>query len=370
MFSSDSGATWQPLQLNLPTVAVHDLVVKDNSLVLATHGRSLWILDDLVPVRGLTPSVAEKPLHVFPVADTIAWRYGSEWTDGTPGANPPHGAVVYYYLKQEAKGEATLEVLDGGGAVIRRLSSVLDPLSGSVEFEEVQAAERKPAVATSAGVQRAVWDLRYQGTRKIKNSKLDGGDPEAGPFVLPGTYTLRLTAGGETASTTVRVLPDPRVAIGDADRRAQLDFTLALRDDLKRLTEIVENLRTVREQLVTRRTLLGSGGPQDRFGTAAGALVARIDALDDRLHNPKAEIAYDILAMKPGARLYSRLSQFMTYASEGDGAPTQGMREVHAEMRKELDGYAAEYGQIVGQDLAALNRLAGELGLTYVTAPR
>jgi photosystem II stability/assembly factor-like uncharacterized protein len=370
MLSSDAGATWQPLQLNLPTVAVHDLVVKDNSLVVGTHGRSIWILDDLVPVRGLTAALAEKPLHLFPVADTVAWRAAGEWTDSAPGANPPRGAAVYYHLKQDTKEPAILEVLDAGGAVIRTLRSVLEPLAGSAEFEEAQAEERKPALATAAGLHRATWDLRAQGSRKIKDSKLDGGDPEAGPPVLPGTYTLRLTAAGQTATTTVRVLPDPRTAVSDGDRRAQLDFVRGVHDDVNRLTDMVENLRTIRQQLTTRKTLLGKGDAKDRFGSAADALVARIDALDARMHNPKAEIVYDILAMKGGANLYSRLSQFLDYAGSGDGAPTQGMREVHAEMRKELDGYATEYDTIVGQDVAALNRLAGELGLTYISAPR
>jgi hypothetical protein len=323
-----------------------------------------------VPVRGLTAAVGDKPLHLFPVADTVAWRGAGEWTDNAPGANPPRGAIVYYHLKQDTREAVTLEVLDPGGSVIRTLRSVLEPLSGSAEFEEAQAEERKPALAAKAGVQRAVWDLRAQGSRKIKNSKLDGGDPDAGPPVPPGTYTLRLTAAGQTATTTVRVLPDPRVQISDADRRAQLDFLRGVHDDVNRLTAMVENLRTVREQVVARKALLAKGGPQDRIGTAADALVARIDALDGRMHNPKAEIVYDILAMKDGAHLYSRLSQFLDYAGSGDGPPTQGMREVHAAMRKELDDCAAEYDRIVGQDLAALNRLAGELGLTYVTAPR
>src|SRR4051812_7122440 len=113
LFSTDDGQTWRSLRLNLPTVAVHDLQVKDDNLVVATHGRSLWILDDLQPVREYAPAIAAEPVHLFAPADAVRWRYGSSaW--GTRGSfpNPPKGAVIYYSLKDEEKGEIKLEILD------------------------------------------------------------------------------------------------------------------------------------------------------------------------------------------------------------------------------------------------------------------
>jgi photosystem II stability/assembly factor-like uncharacterized protein len=367
MVSTDGGTIWQPLQLNLPTVAVHDLAVKDTSLVVATHGRSFWILDDLVALRNLTPAVEQSAVHLFPAADAVAWRQTSALRQPVAGSNPPNGALIYYFLKQETKGEITLDVLDARGQQVRRLSSVLKPLDGSAEFEESEKPDRKAELATGAGIQRAVWDLRGEGARKIKNSKLDSGSPEDGPFVLPGTYTLRLTAGGQAATTTVRVRPDPRTTASEADLAAQHDFVAAVRDDVSRLTDIVRELQAVRAQLVARRALLASDGGQAKLAEASDGLVARIDALEAKLHNPKAEIVYDVLAQPGGARLYSRLSPLMSWAGEAEGPPTQGMRDVHAAMRQELDGYASEATRLLDTDLAALNRLAAEQGLGYVT---
>jgi hypothetical protein len=217
-------------------------------------------------------------------------------------------------------------------------------------------------------VQRAVWDLRAEGARKIKNAKLDSGAPEHGPLVVPGTYTLRLTAGGETTTTKVRVLPDPRVHVSDADRAAQFAFVVAVRDDVSRVTDMVNGLRSVREQLQARRSVLGSGTGtnHDTFKQAADALIARIDALEARLHNPKAEIVYDVLAQKGGAQLYSRLSPLMTWASDFDGAPTQGMRDAYAGMKQELDACVAEYQRIMGTEVDNVNRIAREQGLPYI----
>ena len=127
MFSTDDGQTWQSLKLNLPTVAVHDLVVKGDDLVVGTHGRSIWILDDLQPVREIdAPRCSATTVHLFPVADAVRWRIG----DGSWAAaygrypNPPHGASIYYFLKDKPKGELKIEILDAENRVVRTLSSV------------------------------------------------------------------------------------------------------------------------------------------------------------------------------------------------------------------------------------------------------
>ena len=208
MYSNDDGKSWQSLQLNLPTVAVHDLIVKDDNLVLATHGRSLWILDDLQPVRELTDRIAGESAHLPPIVDAVRWHYGSGNYGGRVGAfdNPPHGASIYYSLKDKAAGELTIEILDAQNRVVRRLSSVPRPLDNSSDNEDPEDA-KKAALAVDAGVQRGVWDLRYEGAKKIKDAKIDTGDPAEGPRVAPGTYTVRLTVDGKSQTAPLRVVP-------------------------------------------------------------------------------------------------------------------------------------------------------------------
>jgi len=367
MYSTDDGQSWRPLQLNLPTVAVHDLVVKDDNLVLATHGRSLWILDDLQPIREYDSKIESTPLHVFAPADAIRWRYGSGNYGGRLSnfPNPPAGASIYYSLKDEEKGDMTLEIRDAAGRLVRTLSSKAREPMGSSDREQ----KPDPELAREAGVHRAVWDLRYEGAHKIKGAKIDTGDPEEGPRVAPGAYTVKLTATGRTETAQIKVVPDPRGDLPAAELEAQAAFAVRVRDDISRITDLVNQLRSVRDQLKARNAALES-----RKGTAgvadlvkeSDAAIKRIDALEDKLHNPTAEVVYDILAMRGGTRLYSRLAFVQLSAVDGDGAPTEGMKQVLADQEKELAALEGDTEQFFSGDVAKINQRAAQLNLPFV----
>lgn len=208
------------------------------------------------------------------------------------------------------------------------------------------------------------WNLAYEGAPRVKRVKLDAGNPRVGPLALPGRYTARLKAGGETLTTPLEVKPDPRVAASSADLLAQLQFALALRDDLGRLAHVVEEIRSVKSQLQAQAALAGTAAP---LHPTLVALTSKCDALEEKLHNPRAQIVYDVLAQPGGTRLYSRLAPLYAWAMDGDGAPTQGMREMHAEHRRELDQLESEWKSLITNDLAALNARARELGVSLVT---
>jgi photosystem II stability/assembly factor-like uncharacterized protein len=369
MFSTDEGQTWKPLRLNMPTVAVHDLVVKDEDLVVATHGRSLWILDDLRPIRDYTATIGTEPVHLFAPDAAARWRYGSNnW--GTRGtfSNPPHGATIYYSLKDEEKGELKIEILDGRNRVVRTLSSTPPEPMGSDDNEDPEDFKNE-ALKRDAGIQRAVWDLRYDGARKIKNGRIDTGDPHTGPRVPPGAYTVKLTAGGKTLTAPLTVVPDPRGDLPQADLDAQAAFAVRVRDDVSKLTDLVNQLRSVQEQLKARNTALAprkaDAGVADLIGESEAAIKKGF-AIEDKLHNPTAEVVYDILAMRGGARLYSRLSPLQMWALESNGAPTAGMTQVLAEQEKELATFETETRQFLSGDVAKINKGATQLNLQFV----
>jgi hypothetical protein len=370
-FSPDDGVSWKELKQNLPTVAVHDLQLKDDDLVVGTHGRSLYILDDVTPLREWSSAVEAAQAHLFAPRPALRWQLDppvSTQSKG-PGENPPAGAIVYYWLKDEPKQDVVLEVLDASGALVRTLTSrKLEPAVPEDDPDPEEPKTLKP-LPKQAGLARAVWDLRYEGAPRIKNAKVDSGEPETGPLALPGSYTLRLRAGAETLTTALEVRLDPRVSLPRAELDEQLAFALGLRDDLTRVAATVSELRSVREQLAARSAPLRGQAGREPLVAAADALAAKCDALEAKLHNPKAEVTYDILAMPGGAQLYSRLAPLYSWAAEGDGPPTQGMREVHAELRKELDVLAAEWKGIRETDLVALNQKARELAPDFVTVP-
>jgi hypothetical protein len=366
MHSRNDGTTWEPLQLNLPAVPVHDLVVKDRSLVVGTHGRSIWILDDLTPIREMAPAIAAKALHVFPVADTVAWRFAQTPRRAGNGQNPPLGALIHYWLKDAPKDDVVLEITDAKGTLVRRLTSAAPSATGIDDDPETDK-KRKPALTKVAGMNQAVWDLQWTGATLIKSAKIDMGDAEPGPLALPGTYTLKVTAGGESATAALVVSQDPRLQVSAADLEAQHVLAQKVIADITRLSGIVEGIRSIKQQLAGRKTVLSGLSEAKSVVESADALVAKLDEVEGRLHNPAAEVTYDILAMKGGAKLYSRMVPFFNVVTAGDGAPTQGQREVYEAMSAELAGLEKEYRALIDKDLAALNADAAKLTVGFVT---
>jgi hypothetical protein len=187
--------------------------------------------------------------------------------------------------------------------------------------------------------------------------------------VAPGTYTVRITGAGQTVTAPIRVVPDPR---GDAradDLAAQTALAVRVRDDISKVTDIVTELRSVRDQLKARTLALDSRKDEERLAPLlkeSRAAIARADALDDKLENPTAEVVYDILAMRGGTRLYSRLAFLQMSIVEAEAAPTAGMMQVLVEEEKDLAALETETKQFISGDVAKINQRALQLNLPFV----
>ena len=247
--SFDDGASWQPLRLNMPATSVRDLVVKGDDLVIGTHGRSFWILDDVTPLRQMTPAVAAARAHLFEPQKAFRIRR-NRWTD-TPvpveepaGENPPDGAILDYFLGASSASPVVLEIRDAAGAVVRRYTSD-DAPEAKIEPLVVTADWARPArvLPRIAGHHRWVWDLRYAAppvtSREYPISAVPGRTPPEpeGPLVLPGTYMAALTVDGKTLTRTLTVAMDPRVKASPEDLAAQHAAAKRLAADLVRLAD-------------------------------------------------------------------------------------------------------------------------------------
>lgn len=368
VFSNDTGKTWQALKLNMPTVAVHDLAVKDNSLVVGTKGRSLWIFDHLGLLREWRTEIAETAFHLYSSPDAIRWNTKGTWPeDKWNGENPGGNGVVYYWLKEQPKTDIRLEVLDSSNKVIRTLSSKPEPPTGTGDnIKEEEEGLKKAAMPKDAGIHAYYWDLKYSGAEIIPNAKIDTGDPQFGPVMIPGTYTLRLEVDGKTETTPLRILPDPRTQMTDAEYKQQLDFGLQVRDDVTRLTKDVLQLRRIRDQLQARNKLLEGNTAAAEIVETSTRMLGMLEVLEQKMHNPKAEVNYDILAFQGGAKLYSQLAALYDAAVSGDLVPTGGMKDRYAELKPELEAYEAELKKLVTEDLATLNDSARKLDLPII----
>ncbi len=261
--SPDDGAHWDSLQLNLPHTSMRDLAIRGDDLIVATHGRSIWVLDDFSPLRQMTSARIREPTLLHPAS---AYRMSqSTWTD-TPippdeplGANPPAGAVIDYFLPRDAKGVVTLEVFDGKGSLVRRYRSD-DPPDMS---EEELARELIPRywiampriLPKSGGMHRWIWDLRYpapiSATRGFPISAVPHATPREplGPMAVPGDYLVRLTVDGRRLEQHLTILPDPRVATSTQALQQQLELATRVAGLLTRSSQALLEARSQQSQL-------------------------------------------------------------------------------------------------------------------------
>jgi hypothetical protein len=253
--------------------------------------------------------------------------------------------------------------------VVRTLRSTTEPPEYAPDDPDDPTEPPEPALKADSGVQRAVWDLRHEPPKKARPAKLDFGWPDFGPRVLPGSYTLRLLVGSTTYTERLVLERDPRIKVSPEDAAEQLRFTLEVRDQINRLTRLIVELRGVRRQVAVRAEAWRAAPKGGDLVRASRGVVAKLDSLEARMHNPGAAVVYDILARPGGTRLYSRITPLYMWSLSGDGAPTQGAREVYADQKRELDGYEGELRALMGGDVAALNRQARELNLTDVSLP-
>ena len=223
--SFDDGDHWQSLQLNLPAVSMRDLVIHENDLIVATHGRGFWVLDDITALRQINDDVAKSQAFLFRPAEAFDLTPGGD--NGTPqprdeplAENPPNGAIIDYYLKASSAGPVILEILDPAGETIRRYSS--DDRTPPVNPETLSIpAFWRPAIeplSAAAGMHRWIWDLRPTPPPRTGGGAAGGGGGFGNrtPTVLPGTYTVKLTVNGSSSTEPLLVKMDPR-----ADSRAR-----------------------------------------------------------------------------------------------------------------------------------------------------
>ncbi len=259
--STDDGDHWQSLRLNMPATSVRDLVIKDDDVVIGTHGRSFWILDNVTPLRQAAAARDAREAFLFAPAD--AWRVRWNMNTDTPlppeepaGKNPPDGAMIDYWLKQPASG-VVLEIVDAAGAAVRTFSSI-DPPAYTVEGETPRVNfpswwVQPPATLRSAqGLHRFVWDLKYAPPRAFSYSypiaAIPGNTPREpmGLSVQPGTYTVRLTAHGRTLERPLTVKMDPRVTTPAADLQLQFDLSKTVYDGINRAHDAIARMRQTR----------------------------------------------------------------------------------------------------------------------------
>ena len=368
--SFNDGADWRPLKLNLPTTPIHDLVVKDDDLVLATHGRSFWILDDVSPLRQFTDQVANSDLYLYKPATAYRMHNSDEEERAKPklaGMNPPPGAVIYYYLKTAPRQDTAIEILDSTGALIRKYSSnKLQPLDEPLDPEDKKPEKQ---IKPEAGLNRFIWDLRYEDAGSVPDYYLyEYRSGARGPLALPGQYQVRLTADGKPQTVPLELKLDPRVKVAQADLDNQFKLLLAIRDELSRVYEAVNQIQDVRAQVDGLKKRLPEGGNVKTITTAASGLDEKLVAVRDALINLKITANEDSLAYPP--QIDAKLAYLgMAVGSDTDSAPTEAEVREFDKLKKQADEYLARWAELQRTDVAAFQKLTTEQGIQAIVVP-
>ena len=352
--SFDDGAHWQSLKLNLPRTPIHDLTIKDDDLIVATHGRAFWSLDNIASLRQLTAAPTTDEAHLYQPASVVRFRGpGFTLPAGVPvGSNPPAGAVIDYWLKTAPKDQITLEIFDASGKLVRKYSSKKSAVGASPDEEEFGVSRPGQELPVEVGLNRFVWDLQYDAPTTVPGAVGWGGRPE-GPLVAPGTYQIKFTVGGKTSTASIELTKDPRVSASQADLEKQQEFALRISGRVSAGNEAVNQIRSVRSQLDALKKRLSADPSAKPILESIDALNKKMDAVEEKIIQPKSKSGEDPLNFP--IQVANQLADLQETVESADSAPTAASFTVFDELNSRLEAQLAAWHEIQSKDLAALN---------------
>ena len=379
--SFDYGDHWQSLQLNMPTASVRDLEVHGDDLVAGTYGRAFWILDDLTPLRQVNAQVSTSDVYLYKPQTATRVRNNTDYDTPFPpeitaGTNPPDGAILNYYLKSVPSGPVTIGIYDSAGKMVRELTSLQPPPEPEPQLNVPNYwIERPKPLPALAGMNRAVWDLRYTkpaqigpyGTQAYPISALYGNTPAEprGPLVAPGDYEVRLSVAGKTSKQPLHVMMDPRIKTPPQGISEQRDLGVKILDAMTASY-------TANQQVADVRAALAAVGQSDAITAVANKASAFAGAPAGRGGRGGGGGGGGGGRGGGGAAtenfqtIHGQLGSLMTNVEQADEAPSLAMRETYQESCKSLTKALEQWDALKKTDLTTLN---GTLGAHKITVP-
>lgn len=370
--SFNDGDDWQPIQLNLPAVSVRDISARNDDLVIATHGRAFWILDDLSPLREADAKIASGDAHLFKPQTALRIRPGSD--QGTPyppeipkGENPPNGALIDYYLKSASATAVTLEILDNKGAVIRKYASnEKAPVVEEKTLDIPMFWVRPPQILSDkAGMHRFVWDLHYAapntGTAPLGGGRRGGG----GPWAPPGEYSVRLTANGQQYTQPLVVKMDPRVNVSDRDLQLQLAVSQRAASAQAEVARASAQASVIAKQLKDLQTKAKgdavTSAVLEKFNQRVGDIAGRGS---DTFGTPVETVDTDETSLR---HLAGAFAQVNAAVQSAPAAPTNDQQQALEQNSRIMQSTMAQWQQVIAEELPKLNAQLRNAHLVEIT---
>jgi photosystem II stability/assembly factor-like uncharacterized protein len=370
--SFDDGENWQPMQMNLPVVPITDLLVKDDDLVLATQGRSFWILRDLSMLRQVTPSIVAAPSHLFAPADTI--RGFGDSVD------------VYYTLADDLEAEVTLEFLEADGDVIKTYKGTKKAAPGTAEGEEAadesggeaesdeeeeeerpgRRGEREPKLEVESGLNRFSWNMRYPDAVETPGAVMWGGSTR-GPEAAPGprnAYQVRLTVGDRVMTQPLSILADPRIDASQQDWEEQFALMMQIRDKVSETNTAINTLRAVRQQINAVTGRAKEIGGMEAVLDKGKAITATLGEIEDELIQHRSKSNQDPLNYP--IKLNNKIAALANVVEDSNGRPTEASYKVFEQLVAELKPQLEKLGVVLEVDVPAFNEMVKDYDMPAV----
>ncbi len=373
--SFDGGESWSQLRLNLPTTPIHDLVIHpaEKDLVVCTHGRSFWILDDLTPLHQFNtsnkkPFTALSPRHTYRVQ-------GGSWFSPTMsvGENAPNGVLLHYVLQDTTTKELRVVIRTETGDSVIAFSSKVDPKGEPFTADNTFHVDSLHRVSGDAltlrkGLNRFVWDMRWPGAEDLPGALLWGGGTE-GPLALPGRYTATYSLGADTQRVSFEIRMDPRLTTPRADLEAQFELHQQINARLSSVHKAIKRIREVRSNIAATSARWKDLDTvvTKKASTLAKNITDSLSAIENELVQTKAKAFQDLLNYP--VKLNNKIASLAAVASSADTRPTQQTYTLFAELSAQADGLLNQLSGVENTLVASLNAEVKELDLPAIPKP-
>ena len=349
--SFDDGASWKPFQLNLPVVPITDLTIKDNNLIVATQGRSLWILDDLTVLHQLDDAKRSASSILYKPKDAYRTKGGARSTPSlTEGQNHPNGVVTHFYMKDfSEKDSVALTYTTMAGDTLANFSTY--------------ASENDKKLKVEKGGNTHVWDTEGKGAKRLPGMILWWANL-SGPKAVPGSYQVHLTANGETQTQPFRIVPDPRAEATVADMQKQHDFITAVNETVDRAHQSIEKIRKGNDQLDAFMKQYKGNEATEELVEKAKEMKEGFGEIEKALYQTQNRSGQDPLNFP--IRLTNKLAHLNSLVSLDDFPPTEQDIAVQQELSREIETQLSAFDKMVDEEITAFNKAFNDLNLNYL----
>lgn len=342
--SFDDGDNWSPFQMNLPVVPITDLTVKNNNLIAATQGRSLWLIDDLTPLHQLNDEVSKNDFYLYKPMPSYRMDGGARLPSKTTGQNHPGGVMVSYHLKEVTDStQVRLEFMDKNGELIRAFSTQPDEDKNEVVLKDLKE-----------GGNRFIWDMRYSPASDFEGMILWWARMQ-GPKAIPGEYKVKMTVNNESSEHEFEILKDPRASMSIEDMQAKFNFLIKVRNKVSEAHVAITNMRSAKAQIKQISDRLNSNNDMKKLVEKAKAVNKKISKVEKALYQTKNKSRQDPLNYP--IKLTNKLAHLNSLEGMSDFAPTAQSEAFRKEVSAKIDDQLIKWKQIQNTDIPEFNAM-------------